>query len=101
MRQDLDQIAFLLGRAYSSYIGLLQRRLDEERLSGLLKPGMGMIARMREAGVVDVEDDARDARASRVRLTPRARGWPGRWSGCWGGGCRGRNATSSAGSSNA
>lgn len=98
----LNQIGFLLGRAYYSYIGLLERWLDEEGLSEHLKPGMGsllfalfrednrsfseiadelqlakstmtgMVSRMRKAGLVTVETDATDSRVLRLRLTPLA-----------------------------
>lgn len=100
---DLDQIGFLLGRAYYSYIGLLERWLDEAGLSEHCKPGMGsllfalfreedrtitevarelqlakstmttMVARMKRAGLITVRPDPADARASRLRLTPLAR----------------------------
>ena len=100
---SLDQIGFLLGRAYYSYIGLLQQWLDEEGLSEHIKPGMGsllfalfredrrsikhlvaelqiakstmsgMVARMREMGLITVEPDPDDGRSSRLRLTPLAR----------------------------
>lgn len=99
---DLDQLGFLLGRAYYSYIGLLQRSLDQAGLSEHVKPGMGsllfalfredcrtmtavaeelqvakstmtgMVARMRGAGLVVVETDATDARAVQLKLTPLA-----------------------------
>lgn len=99
---DLDQIGFLLGRAYYSYIGLLQRWLDVNGLAQHLKPGMGsllfalfreddrsvsavaaelqlakstmtgMVARMRDAGLVTLADDQRDGRAWRLKLTPLA-----------------------------
>lgn len=100
---DLDQFGFLLGRAYYSYIGLLQRRLDELSLSAHLKPGMGsllfclfqednrtlselaaelqiakstmtgMVASMRRAGVLEVIPDRVDSRFLRLTLTPLAR----------------------------
>lgn len=100
---ELDQIGFLLGRAYYSYIALLQRKLDEESLSKHLKPGMGsllfalfqddnrsltalaaelqvakstmtgMVTRMREAGLLTVAPDPHDGRSSRLRLTLLAR----------------------------
>lgn len=100
---DLDQFGFLLGRAYYSYIGLLQTWLDEEGLSQHLKPGMGsllfalfredsrtaasvaaelqlakstmagMVSRMRDAGLVTLEADAHDGRAWKLKLTPLAR----------------------------
>ncbi len=99
---DLSEIGFLLGRAYYSYIGLLQRWLDQEGLSEHLKPGMGsllfalfrkdnrsfseiadelqlakstmtgMVSRMRKAGLVTVTADATDSRVLRLRLTPLA-----------------------------
>lgn len=97
---DLDQIGFLLGRAYYSYVGLLQQWLESAGLAGHLKPGMGsllfalfredgrtiteiadelqlakstmtgMVSRMREAGLVTTEADANDGRAQRLQLTP-------------------------------
>jgi len=100
---NLDQIGFLLGRAYYSYIGLLQRWLDDAELADDLKPGMGrllfalfrednhsitdvadelrvakstmtgMVARMRDAGLVRVESDDTDGRACRLCLTPQGR----------------------------
>lgn len=100
---NLDQIGFLLGRAYYSYIGLLQRRLDQESLSQHLKPGMGsllfalfrednrsltvlaaelqiakstmtgLVARMRKTGLLTVASDPRDGRSSLLTLTPLAR----------------------------
>lgn len=100
---NLDQIGFLLGRAYYSYIGLLQRWLDEAELSEHLKPGMGsllfalfrednrsptdvanelgiakstmtgVVARMRDAGLLRVESDDADGRTCRLRLTEEAR----------------------------
>jgi DNA-binding MarR family transcriptional regulator len=100
---NVDQIGFLLGRAYYSYIGLLQQWLDESGLAEHLKPGMGsllfslfredgrrlvdvaaelriakstmtgMVARMRDAGLIRLEDDAADGRSWRLWLTPQAR----------------------------
>ncbi|MGE3779670.1 MAG: MarR family winged helix-turn-helix transcriptional regulator [Pirellulaceae bacterium] len=100
---DLDQIGFLLGRAYYSYVGLLQQWLESAGLAGHLKPGMGsllfalfredgrtiteiadelqlakstmtgMVARMREAGLITTETDANDGRVQRLQLTPLAK----------------------------
>lgn len=100
---ELDQIGFLLGRAYYSYIGLLQNWLDEAGLSEHLKPGMGsllfalfredgrrlvdvatelrvakstmtgMVARMREAGLIRLEEDEVDGRSWRLWLSKEAR----------------------------
>jgi len=100
---NLDQIGFLLGRVYYSYIGLLQKWLDDSGLAEHLKPGMGsvlfamfredgrrmvdvaaelriakstmtgMVARMHDAGLVRLEDDAADGRSWRLWLTPQAR----------------------------
>lgn len=100
---ELDQFGFLLGRAYYSYIGLLQNWLDETGLSEHLKPGMGsllfalfredgrrlvdvatelrvakstmtgMVARMRDAGLIRLEDDEADGRSCRLWLTKEAR----------------------------
>ena len=98
----LDQIGFLLGRAYYSYVGLLQQRLQEIGLAEYVKPGMGsllfalfrednrtiseiakelqlakstmtgMVSRMRAAGLLTTETDQYDGRAQRLRLTPLA-----------------------------
>jgi DNA-binding MarR family transcriptional regulator len=100
---DLNQIGFLLGRAYYSYIGLLERRLEEAGLSEYCKPGMGsvlfalyrqddrtltelaaelqiakstmtgMVARMKKTGLVTLRRDDDDQRSTRLKLTPRAR----------------------------
>jgi DNA-binding MarR family transcriptional regulator len=100
---ELDQIGFLLGRAYYSYIGLLQRKLDEHSLSGYLKPGMGsilfclfrnddrkaselaeelqiakstmtgLIAEMKRNELLTAIPDPNDLRSMRLRLTPIAR----------------------------
>lgn len=100
---DLNQIGFLLGRAYYSYIGLLERRLEEAGLSDYCKPGMGsvlfalyrrddrtltelaaelqiakstmtgMVARMKKTGLVTLRRDDDDQRSTRLKLTPRAR----------------------------
>ena len=99
---NLDQIGFLLGRAYYSYVGLLQQRLKEIGLAEHVKPGMGsllfalfrednrniseiakelqlakstmtgMVSRMRAAGLLTTETDQSDGRAQRLRLTPLA-----------------------------
>lgn len=99
----LDQIGFLLGRAYYTYIGFLQKRLDAEGLGENFKPGMGsllfalfrednrtvtslaqelhlakstmtgMVARMREAGLITLSPDASDGRSFRLQLTQLAR----------------------------
>lgn len=98
----LDQIGFLLGRAYYSYVGLLQQRLEEIGLAEHVKPGMGsllfalfrqdnrtiseiakelqlakstmtgMVSRMRAAGLLTTQSDQNDGRAQRLRLTPLA-----------------------------
>lgn len=102
-RNDLNQIGFLLGRAYYSYIRLLEKLLAEAGLNAHCKPGMGnllfalfreddrtigevgselqlaratmtgMVSRMRKAGLITEERDPRDARAIRIRLTSLAR----------------------------
>jgi DNA-binding MarR family transcriptional regulator len=101
--EELNQIGFLLGRAYYSYIRLLEQALDETGLGEHCKPGMGslllalfreddrtigdigrelglarstmtgMVARMRKAGLITEHRDAHDGRAVRIRLTPLAR----------------------------
>ncbi len=100
---DLNQIGFLLGRAYYSYVGLLQQRLETMGLAEHVKPGMGsllfalfrednrniteiakelqlakstmtgMVASVRAAGLVTTETDPNDGRAQRLRLTPLAK----------------------------
>lgn len=102
-RTELDQIGFLLGRAYYSYIGLLQRKLDEHSLSDRLKPGMGsilfclfrsddrkaseiaeelqiakstmtgIVAEMKRNELLTAVPDPKDSRSLRLRLTPIAR----------------------------
>jgi DNA-binding MarR family transcriptional regulator len=97
------QIGFLLGRAYYSYVGLLDRLLEETGLDQHLKPGMGsllfalfrqddrtigqlaeelqlarstmtgMVSRMRKARLIQTAADSGDGRAVRIRLTPLAR----------------------------
>lgn len=100
---DLGQLGFLLGRAYYSYIGMLERWLEEAGLLDYVKPGMGsllfalfredgrtigeladelqlarstmtgMVERMKRSGLIEVSRDAEDGRAMRVALTPLAR----------------------------
>lgn len=100
---ELNQVGFLLGRAYYSYIGLLEKMLAEAGLGEHCKPGMGsllfalfrqddrtiseigrelglarstmtgMIARMRKAGLITEYRDPQDGRAVRIRLNPLAR----------------------------
>jgi DNA-binding MarR family transcriptional regulator len=101
--EELNQVGFLLGRAYYSYIGLLERLLVESGLGEYCRPGMGsllfalfreddrtigqvgrelglarstmtgMVARMRRAGLLTEHRDPGDGRAVRLRLTPLAR----------------------------
>lgn len=100
---DLAQLGFLLGRAYYSYIGFLERRLAAADLDRYVKPGMGsllfalfrqddrtitelgrelqlakstmtgMVARAKKTGLVTLQSDKVDRRAVRVRLTALAR----------------------------
>ena len=100
---ELSQSGFLLGRAYYSYIGFLERLLDETGLGEHIKPGMGsllfalfreddrtisevarelqlarstmtgMVARMKKARLISVVKCRQDSRAVRLRLTPLAR----------------------------
>lgn len=106
--EELYQISFLLGRAYYSYIGMLERLLEETGLGEFIKPGMGnllfalfreddrtisdvarelqlarstmtgMVARMKKARLITVVKDPRDWRAVRLKLTPLARSLEGR-----------------------
>ncbi|MDZ4686199.1 MAG: MarR family transcriptional regulator [Planctomycetaceae bacterium] len=100
---ELDQAVFFLGRAFYSYIGVLDRILVEAGLDGHVRPGMGnvlfalferddqtisevaarlrlskstmtdMVARIRKSGLITAKRDPADGRAIRLRLTPLAR----------------------------
>lgn len=100
---ELSQIGFLLGRAYYTYIGFLEHRLDETGLGDHIKPGMGsllfalfreddrtisevarelqvarstmtgMVARMKKARLISVVKCRQDSRAVRLKLTTLAR----------------------------
>ncbi len=100
---DLNQLGFLLGRAYYTYIGFLERFIADEGLDEHVKPGMGsllfalyreddrtiteisvelqvakstmtgMIGRMKDAGLVTIVADKHDGRVTRLRLTELAR----------------------------
>lgn len=100
---NLAQLGFLIGRAYYSYIGMLERLLTEAGLAEHVKPGMGsllfalfrrdnrtigelaeelqlarstmtgMVERMRRSGLILMARDAKDRRSIRLRLTPLAR----------------------------
>ena len=100
---DLEQVSFYLGRAYYSYIGLLERLLAEMGMDDTLRPGMGNVlfalfeednvtlteiarrlqvakstmtsvaARIKKAGLVTTHRDPDDGRAVRLRLTPLGR----------------------------
>ena len=100
---ELNQVGFLLGRAYYSYIGLLEQMLADACLGECCKPGMGsllfalfreddrtisevarelqvarstmtgMVARMKKARLISVVKCRQDSRAVRLRLTPLAR----------------------------
>ncbi|MBL8830619.1 MAG: MarR family transcriptional regulator [Planctomycetaceae bacterium] len=100
---DLNQLGFLLGRAYYNYIGFLERFIADEGLDEHVKPGMGsllfalyreddrtitevsqelqvakstmtgMVGRMKDAGLVTIIADKHDGRVTRLRLTELAR----------------------------
>ncbi len=100
---DLDQISFYLGRAYYTYVGLLERVLADMGLDRHIRPGMGnvlfalferdeqsvsevaqrlrvakstmtgMVAGIKNAGLVTTHRDPADGRAVRLKLTPRGR----------------------------
>lgn len=99
----LDDVVFLLGRAYFNYVGLLERILREHRMGEVFAPGMGqilfalyerddriikeiservglsqstltgMLARMEKNGLIERRRDSVDGRAIRVRLTDKGR----------------------------
>jgi len=99
----LDQVIFLLGRAYYAYIGRLESVLAETGLDEQVRPGMGhilfalfeqdgrsikeiasrtqlscstltdMLARMERGGLIERSRDDEDGRVVRVRLTPLGR----------------------------
>jgi DNA-binding MarR family transcriptional regulator len=103
VNDEISQIGVLLGRAYYSYIGFLQRLLDDTGLGKHIKPGMGsllfalfreddrtiseiarelqlarstmtgIVARMKKARLITVVKCDQDSRAVRLRLTPLAR----------------------------
>ena len=102
-QSSVDHVAFLLGRAYYNYLGLLERVLAATGLDACIRPGMGhvlfalferddramkdlverldlsystvsgMLTRMKRAGVVELTRDAGDGRSIRVRLAPLGR----------------------------
>ncbi len=102
-RQDLDSVAFLIGRAYYNYSTLLNRRLAELQLDRYLAVGAGQVLfallerdnciikdlvqrvrvspstltgtlnRMKRVGLIQTGRDSGDGRALRIKLTPLAR----------------------------
>ncbi len=100
---ELEQISFYLGRAYYTYVGLLERVLVEMGLDQHIRPGMGnvlfalfeqddrtisevgqrlqlsrstmtgMVAGIEKAGLITTRRDPVDGRAVRLKLTPLAR----------------------------
>ncbi len=74
---DLDQIGFLLGRAYYSYVGLLQQWLESAGLAGHLKPGMGslLFALFREDGrtITEIADELQLAKSMMTGMVARMR----------------------------
>lgn len=99
----LDEVVFVLGRAYFNYVGLVEVILQEQKLHDLVAPGMsqilfalfekddriikeiaervglsqstltGMLTRMEKAGLIERRRDPVDGRAVRVRLTSAGR----------------------------
>jgi DNA-binding MarR family transcriptional regulator len=97
--KPLENLIWYLGRAYYTYVGLLERMLAEEGLDRHVRPGMGhilftlfeeddrsikeiaarsqlacstltgLLARMEEARLIERRRDPRDGRVIRVRLT--------------------------------
>ena len=109
--RPLDQTGFLLGRAYFSYLGLLERLLAETGLDQHCPPGLGnllfalfeqddqtitaigdrlelskstmtgLIRRAKKQKLVTTSRDLTDGRAIRVKLTPLARSLEGQCNG--------------------
>ena len=101
--EDINQVGFLLGRAYYTYIGLLGRMLAEHDLDEHCQPGVGSLlfalfeadnrtigeiarelqlakstmtgltGKLRKAGLATLASDPSDRRTTRIRLTPLAR----------------------------
>ncbi len=99
----LDDAVSYLGRAYFSYLGLLERLLQELQLDQYLAPGMsqillalfehedciikdiadrvclsqstltGILTKMERTGLIERRRDDQDGRAQRVRLSPLGR----------------------------
>lgn len=99
----LDNLIWYLGRAYFTYVGLLERILSEAGLDRHVRPGMGhilftlfarddcsikdiaarsqlacstltgLLARMEDNGLIERRRDEQDGRVVRVRLTPLGR----------------------------
>jgi DNA-binding MarR family transcriptional regulator len=99
----LDQLIWYLGRAYYTYVGLLEQVLAETGLDRHVRPGMGhvlftlfeqdersikdiaarsqlacstltgLLDRMESAGLIERRRDREDGRIVRIRLTPLGR----------------------------
>ena len=99
----LDQLIWYLGRAYYTYVGLLEQVLTETGLDRHVRPGMGhvlftlfeqdersikeiaarsqlacstltgLLDRMESAGLIERRRDREDGRIVRIRLTPLGR----------------------------
>lgn len=99
----LDRLIWYLGRAYYTYVGLLERVLVEVGLARHVRPGMGhilftlfeqddrsikeiaarsqlacstltgLLVRMEEAKLIERRRDGEDGRVVRIRLTPLGR----------------------------
>jgi DNA-binding MarR family transcriptional regulator len=99
----LDQLIWYLGRAYYTYVGLLEQVLAESGLDRHVRPGMGhvlftlfeqdersikdiaarsqlacstltgLLDRMQSAGLIERRRDREDGRIVRIRLTPLGR----------------------------
>src|SRR6516162_5985987 len=96
----LDQLIWYLGRAYYTYVGLLEQVLAETGLDRHVRPGLGhvlftlfeqdersikdiaarsqlacstltgLLDRMESAGLIERRRDREDGRIVRIRLTP-------------------------------
>ncbi|MGE3808838.1 MAG: MarR family winged helix-turn-helix transcriptional regulator [Gemmataceae bacterium] len=97
--QPLDHLILFFGRAYYSYVGLLERVLTEEGIDQWVQPGMGhvlfalfeqdnrsikeigartqlacstltgLLERMTRNGLIERQRDEQDGRVTRIRLT--------------------------------
>jgi DNA-binding MarR family transcriptional regulator len=100
---NVDQMGFVLGRAYYNYIGFFEHFIAKAGLDKHIKPGMGsllfalyrdddrtiseianelqiakstmtgMVRRMQKAGLLEEAVDERDGRVTRLRLTKLAK----------------------------